>query len=100
MLFNRLNSNVDIFEKALDASWLRNEIISGNIANADTPKYKRKDVEFEKILADAVNSKNKKKLENVKPRIVVKNDNLQTRMIKIMGHYVEMAERNSTDITP
>ena len=62
MLFNRLNSNVDIFEKALDASWLRNEIISGNIANADTPKYKRKDVEFEKILADAVNSKNKKKL--------------------------------------
>jgi flagellar basal-body rod protein FlgB len=98
MLFNRLNSNVDIFEKALDASWLRNEIISGNIANADTPKYKRKDVEFEKILADAVNSKNKKKLENVKPRIVVKNDNLQTRIdennVDIDVEMVEMVKNS------
>ena len=98
MLFNRLNSNVDIFEKALDASWLRNEIISGNIANADTPKYKRKDVEFEKILADAVNSKNKKKLENVKPRIVVKNDNLQPRIdennVDIDVEMVEMVKNS------
>ncbi len=98
MLFNRLNSNVDIFEKALDASWLRNEIISGNIANADTPMYKRKDVEFEKILADAVNSKNKKKLENVKPRIVVKNDNLQTRIdennVDIDVEMVEMVKNS------
>lgn len=37
-------------EKSLDASWLRNEIISGNIANADTPGYKRKEVQFEQFL--------------------------------------------------
>jgi len=37
-------------EKSLDASWLRNEIISGNIANADTPGYKRQEVQFEQYL--------------------------------------------------
>ncbi len=37
-------------EKSLDAAWLRNEVISGNIANADTPGYKRKEVQFEQFL--------------------------------------------------
>lgn len=37
-------------EKSLDAAWLRNEVISENVANADTPGYKRKDVQFEQFL--------------------------------------------------
>lgn len=37
-------------EKSLDAAWLRNEVISENIANGDTPGYKRKEVQFEKFL--------------------------------------------------
>ena len=38
-------------DKAADASWLRNEVINNNIANNDTPGYKRKDVQFDEILA-------------------------------------------------
>lgn len=38
-------------QKALDASWLRNEVISNNIANVDTPGYKRKTVKFEEFLS-------------------------------------------------
>lgn len=37
-------------QQALDASWLRNEVIANNIANADTPGYKRKTVKFEEFL--------------------------------------------------
>lgn len=37
-------------ERALDASWLRNDVISQNIANVDTPGYKRKVVQFEEFL--------------------------------------------------
>ncbi len=37
-------------ERALDATWLRNEVISQNIANVDTPGYKRKEVRFEEYL--------------------------------------------------
>jgi flagellar basal-body rod protein FlgB len=44
-LFNTQN-----LEKALDASWTRNEVISQNIANVDTPGYKRKEVKFEEFL--------------------------------------------------
>ncbi|PAB61278.1 flagellar basal body rod protein FlgB [Anaeromicrobium sediminis] len=41
---------INILEKTLNASWARNKTISNNIANADTPNYKRETVEFESIL--------------------------------------------------
>lgn len=45
---------INVLEKACDASWTRNSVISNNIANVDTPGYKRKDVEFEDYLISAV----------------------------------------------
>ena len=41
---------VNVLKKAADASWTRNEVIANNIANATTPGYKRKDIEFEGYL--------------------------------------------------
>ncbi len=45
---------INVLEKAADASWLRNDAISNNIANVDTPGYKRQDVDFESQLAQAL----------------------------------------------
>ena len=42
------------FFKAADAAWQRNEAISNNIANVDTPGYKRQDVAFESVLQQAL----------------------------------------------
>lgn len=42
--------NVDLMTKALNASWKRNEIISHNIANVNTPNFKKSHVEFEELL--------------------------------------------------
>ena len=41
-------------EKTLDAALLRNEAISQNISNVDTPNYRRKTVAFEEHLRDAL----------------------------------------------
>ncbi|MDD4113178.1 MAG: flagellar basal body rod protein FlgB [Herbinix sp.] len=45
---------INVLEKAADASWKRNEVISNNIANVNTPGYKRKDVQFESYLHGAL----------------------------------------------
>lgn len=45
---------INILDKAADASWMRNEVITNNIANVDTPNYKRKDVQFETFLSSAL----------------------------------------------
>lgn len=45
---------INVLEKACDASWTRNSVISNNIANVDTPGYKRKDVQFEDYLMNEI----------------------------------------------
>jgi flagellar basal-body rod protein FlgB len=50
----RLFSHIGVLEKALDAAWLRNEVIAHNIANADTPVYKKYQVKFEDELKAAI----------------------------------------------
>lgn len=67
-----LYNNMTILEKALDASWLRNEAISNNISNVDTPNYKRQVVEFEDFLSDALDNK-KLKLKTTKEKHIARN---------------------------
>lgn len=43
-----------MMEKALDAAALRNTVIANNLANVDTPGYKRSEVRFEEELAKAL----------------------------------------------
>lgn len=47
---------IDVLGKAANASWIRNEVLNNNIANDDTPGYKRKDVQFDDILARELRS--------------------------------------------
>ena len=46
-----INTNVfdyvNVLNKAADAAWTRNDVLANNIANMDTPAYKRQDVDFE-----------------------------------------------------
>ncbi|MBP9996718.1 MAG: flagellar basal body rod protein FlgB [Lachnospiraceae bacterium] len=49
---------INVLDKAADASALRNQLLANNIANQDTPDYKRQDVDFESQLQQALkNSK-------------------------------------------
>ena len=41
---------VRILDKAADASWTRESLIANNLANVDTPGYKRQDLDFESLL--------------------------------------------------
>lgn len=55
MINSSIYNYIDILDKAADAANTRNELISNNIANVDTPNYKRKDIRFESILQSALN---------------------------------------------
>lgn len=54
MILSNAYNYVNVLGKAADASWTRNDILANNIANADTPGYRRKDVQFETYLANLV----------------------------------------------
>lgn len=86
-----INSNafnyINVLHKAADASLLRNEIIANNIANIDTPNFKRSDVNFEGILRNQLQGGqplDKKvanvKLHNLEPVVYKDNSNLSYRL--------------------
>ena len=43
-------SYINVLDKAADASYSRQTLIANNIANVDTPTYKRKDLDFQSLL--------------------------------------------------
>jgi len=45
---------IALLEKALDYSSVKQNVIAHNIANADTPNYKAKDVQFSAYIHDAL----------------------------------------------
>lgn len=54
MVLSNAYNYVNVLDKAADAGWTRNSILTNNISNVDTPNYKRKDVQFESYLVDAL----------------------------------------------
>ncbi|CAN7466701.1 flagellar basal body rod protein FlgB [Paenibacillus sp. LjRoot153] len=46
----------NMMERSLDASTLRQKVAANNIANVDTPNFKRSDVAFEELLQGQMNA--------------------------------------------
>jgi len=103
-LLNRVYNHTLVQEKALDAAWLRNEVLSHNIANVDTPTYMRKDVDFEKYLRNALDSglddlivhrrhnfrfNAKPDIESLHPKI---NEEYNTMAMRIDGNNIDIDE--------
>jgi len=55
-MWDKLFLTSDYLQKGLEATWMRNEVITNNIANADTPGFKVSEVLFEDILVSAISS--------------------------------------------
>ena len=87
---------INVLDKAADASWLRNEVISNNIANADTPGYKRKDVDFEAQLSKALG---KADPENMDAKVAgLRSRELDARTHSDYSEFDYRLDENNVDI--
>ena len=57
---------IDFMQRGLQAANLRQEVISNNIANVNTPGFKKSDVLFESMLAKELGFEKDKKLQMVR----------------------------------
>ena len=48
---------LSVLQKGLEASSLRQQVLSNNVANIDTPNFKRSDVDFQTVLGAALGEK-------------------------------------------
>lgn len=64
------NDELDMMGKLLDAAALRQRVIAGNLANVNTPNFRRYDVEFEDVFNEAVKGGNIDRAREIQPRVV------------------------------
>lgn len=87
---------INVLGTSLDAASTRNDIISNNIANVNTPNYKRKDIRFETELKHAFSRADQ---DTVDAR--VKNLDLEALTPEVYTDYAELSYRydgNNVDI--
>ncbi|WP_434512034.1 flagellar basal body rod protein FlgB [Desulfitobacterium sp. AusDCA] len=74
---------MNMLEKKLDASALRQKVIANNVANVDTPGFKTSHVEFEDILKRALN-KESLSLRKTDPRHIDPSINVQAAQARVV----------------
>ncbi len=57
-MWSKRDPNLSFLASALDYSHFRHELIANNLANAETPGYKREDVTFEDLLRSEKQQRN------------------------------------------
>lgn len=87
---------INVLDKAADASWLRNEAISNNIANVDTPNYKRQDVAFESELKKALGYNRYQTMDSKVDN--VKTSRLNAQVYTDYSEYSYRLDGNNVDI--
>jgi len=101
-MLDKLNGTTfKVIEKALDGTSLRNEVIAQNMANVDTPGYKRKTVNFEKTLSAALEKTKIKGFTTDKRHIPVGRNNIEKIDIKVENDMSSLSVRldeNNVDI--
>lgn len=60
---------VDLLEAGIKAGHLRHNTFASNVANLETPGYRRIDVKFEELLAKALDSPGAVNLAEIEPQI-------------------------------
>ena len=87
---------VNVMGKAADAAWQRNEIIANNIANVDTPNYKRQDINFEAQLRRALGES---RYETVDAKVAhITTSELKPRVYTDAANFSYRVDGNNVDI--
>lgn len=95
-----INSNVfdyvNVMGKAADAAWQRNELLANNIANVDTPNYKRQDINFEAQLRRALGQS---RYETVDAKVShITSTELEARVYTDSANFSYRVDGNNVDI--
>ena len=95
-----INSNafsyINVLDRAADASWTRETVIGNNIANVDTPGYKRQDVAFEDVLKRELKSSKYATLQKAVDNVSL--NKLEGRTYTDYASYSYRLDGNNVDI--
>lgn len=96
MIQSNVYDYINVLSKSADASYLRNQIIGDNIANVDTPGYKRQDVSFEEDLAIALRNSRYDSLDEKVGSVNLKH--IKGRVFTDSANFSYRSDGNNVDV--
>lgn len=94
---NLFDGNFDVLSKSLDLHLLRHSLISDNIANAETPHFKARRVDFEGQLQKAIDGPTNE-IASVRPNIYEDAESEVGQDLNTVDMDREMAEMTKNDV--
>ena len=98
MIASGVYNYINILAKAADGAWARNEAISNNIANVDTPGYKRQDVSFETELQHALKASKYRSLDSKVAEANLHLNRLEPRAYTDIPNWSYRMDKNNVDV--
>ena len=84
-----VDKSISLLEKMLDVSAIKHKVIANNIANINTPGYKKMEISFSDQLEKVIKDTSSDKFDTIQPKIVIaENDNNDT--VRNDGNNVDM----------
>ncbi len=96
MFSTNVYSYINVLNKAADASWLREQTITNNLSNVNTPGYKRKDVDFEGVLRRELGSMKYRTLDDKVDHVDLSRLNASTYYDH--ANYSYRVDKNNVDV--
>ncbi len=98
MIASGVYNYINVLGKAADGAWARNEALANNIANVDTPGYKRQDVSFETELQHALKASRYKSLDAKVEEANLHLKRLDPRVYTDIPNWSYRMDKNNVDI--
>ena len=99
---NNFGKTLDLLHRNMDVTMLRRSVIANNIANADTPNFKRSTINFESELKKALDSEKPRRfqaaLTNEKHIAFDKTVDYHTVKPKKVLDYLTTADNNGNNV--
>ena len=100
MISSNAFSYINVLDRTADASWLRQTMIANNLANVDTPTYKRQDIEFKSVLEHQMKRTAMKIQDNSVDRITKHMDLSKLNGVKYTDYagFSYRIDKNNVDV--
>lgn len=98
-MLDRLENHLSVQRSALNARAFRQELLASNIANADTPHFKARDIDFKAALQGALESRNVIDMKRTAPRHLEGiRDSSYGPAVKYRTEYQSAVDGNTVDM--
>ncbi len=96
------NRSVDVLHRSMNVAWMRQDVLANNVANSETPNFKRSDINYESFVKRAIASEKEpvfaEKLTRKNHLAIHEPTDYRTIKPRIVTDYLSTTKNNGNNV--